>query len=939
MPEQRIRIKAKAKSTSNSIRWHSAVDYLIDGVMTALLIFCPLALGGVNDWAQLVIMCLTWTMGILFFAKHALHRREHIVITGVYVIIALYVLLLVAQIVPMSPQWVDMLSPRAASIRAMGFPKDAGIPNTTLSLAPFYTWQVLRLMIAYAIVFIVALNTYREGWQIRKILGVIAIAGGLAASVGLLQRLFGLHSVYGMNESPDNDQIITAGTFSNRNNFGVHLLLALGATLALIGNYYGKAAKSYHLKNVMQFRRMPAADRQVLLAYLINAFVLVVCIVQTGSRGALLASVLSALIVSGFLSRRFKGNDVFGVVLFTLILGLCVAFSVAGDILVPRFMEFADTATPQMRVVIAKDLWNVFCRFPIIGIGHGAMAFIYPIYQTLQTPLTVVHADNDFAEQLAETGVVGIVLILALMAIVGRAMFRCLRRLHGAIKLLPYGLFFGLLAAVIATATTWGMHVPANAIVVAVYAAMIVRLSLAENSAMEITESSSSSSHSHSHSHSHEHAASTPTQSVTSSGAGSTPPAAEATSGEVTEATEGHHGTHSHSHSSGGHDSGSWHGVRRVLALGMLILLVGVAVPMLPDAINGAVAETYAHSAEIINTGISNTPPGSLDDFRLLLAKREMAAKLQPNRVDYRYLLNFSRWQSVVANAQLQSRTQLNAQEKKLALKIADDFEAFRRIYPTHGLSAAFEGQLRWIGGQPKRGLALADFTSKSWPFLVHAQFISGIVFAEANKIPESLSCFRQAIKVDDAHYRRAIADYLMNVNRPDLAISIAQDDPDFMWWVVARYRTDPARVQMVEDADAKLEAMLEEKVSGDATAEEYANLAWLKAKKFKYDQAADLYNQAIKMNYTNASWHYARAIALRELGRTNEAIEEVRSCIRQNPSRTDYRELLSELTLMTPGQPKTETRPSDSKVKPKSNINIDEIMAQEKSQATTMPK
>jgi len=73
------------------------------------------------------------------------------------------------------------------------------------------------------------------------------------------------------------------------------------------------------------------------------------------------------------------------------------------------------------------DSLHILRDHPWLGTGLGSFEVAYPGYQSLSSDATWDHADCDFAEVLAETGLVGALLVAAAIALFLRLAFADLR--------------------------------------------------------------------------------------------------------------------------------------------------------------------------------------------------------------------------------------------------------------------------------------------------------------------------------------------------------------------------------------------------------------------------------------------------------------------------------------------------------------------------------
>ena len=113
---------------------------------------------------------------------------------------------------------------------------------------------------------------------------------------------------------------------------------------------------------------------------------------------------------------------------------------------------------------MAMDALRVFRDHRWVGAGLGSLETVYPRYQSVFPEGIVDHAHNDFAELMAETGTVG--LVLALMGI-GVFFFGAFHKFElkfgdvgGCIRL---GAAVGCCGVLVHSFSDFNLHIPANA--------------------------------------------------------------------------------------------------------------------------------------------------------------------------------------------------------------------------------------------------------------------------------------------------------------------------------------------------------------------------------------------------------------------------------------------------------------------------------------------
>jgi O-antigen ligase len=205
------------------------------------------------------------------------------------------------------------------------------------------------------------------------------------------------------------------------------------------------------------------------------AFPLLIAIASvplSGSRGGLLALLVEIILLSVILWRHLPGAGHRRVAVAGA-LSIAAAATVflwldPGQIS-QRLRTVADVhrapeATLGERRLLTRDALHIFAHHPWLGTGLGSFATVYPRYRSFASDLEWDHAHNDYAEALAETGIVGGVLILAALALFATAAFSNLRkRLDSASGWIRLGAAIGCCGLLIHTLADFNFHIPANA--------------------------------------------------------------------------------------------------------------------------------------------------------------------------------------------------------------------------------------------------------------------------------------------------------------------------------------------------------------------------------------------------------------------------------------------------------------------------------------------
>jgi len=122
------------------------------------------------------------------------------------------------------------------------------------------------------------------------------------------------------------------------------------------------------------------------------------------------------------------------------------------------------------RIVAAKVALRMFFASPLLGTGLDTFSAVFPRFHPGGT--TLFYAHNDYAQLLAEGGLVGAALAAGLAAILVVRGNRLYRLVPPPARLLEAGPWAGLAGMAAHAAFDWNMHLPANALMAAVLAGL-----------------------------------------------------------------------------------------------------------------------------------------------------------------------------------------------------------------------------------------------------------------------------------------------------------------------------------------------------------------------------------------------------------------------------------------------------------------------------------
>lgn len=304
------------------------------------------------------------------------------------------------------------------------------IPKTSLALCLTLFWLWLALSLT---------------WSLAPNISVINFWW-----VGSLALVFWLYTL-----TPDRDALWS---------HAAAILLVIGLVLALMGVYQVLVLEQ-HARSVFETRNthaaflnlvaLPAsayflqtiADKTVPRHYSVILgtvlFALFLSIFLTASRGATLSLAISAGLLAALTLRSVPRRAL------VLLLGLlAVAFLVSKIAHGELSERLPQLVQDSPRLIIWESSWNLLQASPWQGIGLGLFYLAYPPYRNPADNTGGFFAHNDYLQIWIETGLPGLLLLLAVLVAASWLFMRALRKtgLRGGNHLEMTGLFCGLLA-------------------------------------------------------------------------------------------------------------------------------------------------------------------------------------------------------------------------------------------------------------------------------------------------------------------------------------------------------------------------------------------------------------------------------------------------------------------------------------------------------------
>jgi len=398
----------------------------MDGVRVALLAIAsaaPLAFGAVETWAWTALLVLGLLLLVAWTIGCALHPTVRFLWSPLYLPGGLFLLYGLVQ------------------YRANLTAYPAGTRDSLLSL----TTALIYFFLAGQLI---APDPRRN---LRRWAWLTGIYSSLVAFFAIIQCFSSAGLIYWLVKPRWGGWVF--GPYVNHNHYAglMEMLIPVGAAYAL-----------------SRPKRHPA---RVPLG--IAMVVPILSLLLSGSRGGAVALLVEILILTVLAIGATRGSRRRGLATILglgLVLVMVLFFALAPGEISSRLQQIASLSqSPDvslaLRLRVGRDSLQILRAHPLLGTGLGSFIAVYPQYCSFPTDLHWDHAHNDYAEVLAETGVVGGVLMLwAILLGLKLAYHNVRARLAHSTGWIQVGAAIGCCGLLIHGLADFNFHIPANAL-------------------------------------------------------------------------------------------------------------------------------------------------------------------------------------------------------------------------------------------------------------------------------------------------------------------------------------------------------------------------------------------------------------------------------------------------------------------------------------------
>jgi O-antigen ligase len=388
-----------------------------------------------------------------------------------------FFILLLLQMVPMPQGLVVLISPEAKIVAETSQPPTAGLT----AVAAAGRWQALspylfpvRMSLVrwtvYGLLFFGLLNCLNSKKRIEAAIGVLLLLAFFDALYGIMETYSKHGHVLWFKDSTYAETI--SGTYLNRNHFSSMMAMAIILVIAYVAALdEGDGDRGHPFLNGRSLKKRFLAifseKSQHLRRFLIvfAGAVMGLALGLSGSRGGII-SMAGGLLLMGLVfffrkKERKKGR------IILLLFGIAMVFALhAGlDYTIGRF-EFFDRSLEE-RKALSETALELFKDYQWTGVGLGNFRHAYGKYQTAKFENYYVdYAHNDYAQFLAEAGVVGAVLLIFGVGWYAVRTLRIWQRRTSSYAIcLGIAPFAALFALAIHSLSDYNLHRPANVMV------------------------------------------------------------------------------------------------------------------------------------------------------------------------------------------------------------------------------------------------------------------------------------------------------------------------------------------------------------------------------------------------------------------------------------------------------------------------------------------
>ncbi|MDY7034804.1 MAG: O-antigen ligase family protein [Thermodesulfobacteriota bacterium] len=396
-------------------------------IFLVVLILSPLLFGAVHTYAY-TIMSLGVLIGALLLIRSYIRKdlksglfQFHVPATSLNFLFLIFLGFLFFQITPLPDVVVELLSPEARivgekSLPATGMSFRDGREDGWFALSPYIypvRMSVIRWTV-YGMFFFGLIRLLNSRKRIELTIFLILITGCFEALYGLIQTYSGSEYIWWYKKETHIGDV--TGTYINRNHFAGLMEMCLFLAVSYSAGLTGKKRKvRTERKSSLRVRisRILSGEQRFnkRILILFSGVVIGIGLIFSASRGGMIGAA-GGMLCMGLLFVFRKGHRRKAFIILIVFLAISIsAIRIGVEYPAGRFKYFYDSM--RVRGRYAQKTLDMFGDYRAAGIGVGNFKYAYPKYQAPEDKNVFIrHAHNDWAQFLAEAGILGLFLLL-----------------------------------------------------------------------------------------------------------------------------------------------------------------------------------------------------------------------------------------------------------------------------------------------------------------------------------------------------------------------------------------------------------------------------------------------------------------------------------------------------------------------------------------------
>jgi O-antigen ligase len=320
------------------------------------------------------------------------------------------------------------------------------------TLVPFLTRVEMLKDSALLVVFFLCVQSYRTRAHWHGFVWFLLSLGFAVSLFGILQHFTFNGKLYWVRELRYGG--IPFGPYVNRNHFAglMELLIPPGLALQILGG-----ERRDQLPLVTLFTLLPIG-----------------AVFLSASRGGIISLVAEMGFLAVLVFWRRREKKVLGASALVLTLAAILVSWLGIGRALDRFAAYKGLEVSEgRRVEMLQGSLRIFRDYPVLGTGLGTLQEVFPRYDTIYDGLVVNHTHNDYAEALAEMGLVGGLCGFAFVILLFRNAWKILA-IDKESRNFAYhaGALVACMGLLVHATVDFNFHIPSNALIFLLQAAL-----------------------------------------------------------------------------------------------------------------------------------------------------------------------------------------------------------------------------------------------------------------------------------------------------------------------------------------------------------------------------------------------------------------------------------------------------------------------------------